>query len=96
MLFFQIEKFRPILSFVNKRMGRKFNAIPIPIKERRQLVLSLNYITKYIKAVIHRDLDSRICAGLTDLFTTKKNAITRKIADDVKYLVDSRIYINLR
>ena len=96
MLFFQIEKFRPLISFINKRMGRKFNPIPMPIKERRQLILSLNYITKYIKTIVHRDLDTRIFSGLTELFTMKRNAITRKIAEDVKYLADSRIHLHFR
>jgi ribosomal protein S7 len=77
-------------------MGRKFNAIPMPIRERRQLILSLTYITKYIKAVVHRDLDTRIFIGLSELFTTKKNAITRKVAEAVKHLADSRIYMHLR
>jgi len=78
MLFYQIEKFRPIFSFVNKRMGRKFNPVPMPIKERRQLVLSLNYITKYIKTIVHRDLDQRIFIGLSELFTTKKKCYNAK------------------
>lgn len=84
------------MSFTNKRMGRKFNPVPMPIKERRQLILSLNHITKYIKTIVHRDLDTRIFIGLSELFTKKKNPITRKIAEDVKHLADSRIYLYLR
>lgn len=96
LLFAQIEKFRPIMSFVNKRMGRKFNSVPIPIKDRRQLILSLKYITKYIKTIVNRDLDEKIFIGLSELFTTKKNPITRKVAEDVKHIADSRIYVHFR
>ena len=77
-------------------MGRKFNSIPMPVKGRRQYILSLNYIVNYIKQIAHRDLDKRIFLGLSELCTTKKNALTRKVAEDVKHLSDSRIYAHLR
>jgi ribosomal protein S7 len=92
----QIIRFRPLITFVKKRMGRKFNAIPLPVKERRQYLLSLNYIANYIKTISHRDFDQRIFLGLSELFTTKKNALTRKVAEDIKHLAESRIYLHLR
>lgn len=92
----KINQFRPVLSYVNKRMGRKYNPIPMPIKQRRQYILSLNYIIKYTKSVIHRNFDDRITSALAELFSSKKNYITKKIAEDIKHLTDARIFLNYR
>lgn len=96
MLIEKIVQFRPLLSFVNKRMGRKFNPIPIPIKERRQFVLSLNYIVKFTKSMTNRNFDAKIISALSEIFGSKKNHITKKISEDIKYLTDARVFLHFR
>lgn len=92
----RLVRFLPVFSYVNKRMGRKFNSVPIPIKERRQHILSMNYIVKHTQNVVNRDLNTRIATALTEIFGAKKNSVTKKIAEEVKHLTDSRIYLHLR
>ena len=89
-------KFRPIISFVKKRMGRKFNSVPIPITKRRQFILALSSVASYIKNFQARNFSIKIKEGVKELHLTKRNVLTKKIGDLVKHLVESRIYLHLR
>jgi len=92
----QIQKFRPVLSFVRKRMGRRHNPIPIPIRYRRQYLLSIKYIIKFIENVVDKNFDDRLITALSTLFETKRNYVTRAIATDVNFLSEARFYSHLR
>src|SRR4051812_16864131 len=64
----QIHKFRPVLSYVRKRMGRKANPIPVPIRHKRQYLLSIKYIINFVHSVIDRNFDDRLIFALETLF----------------------------
>jgi len=42
-------KTRPVISFVSKRKGKRFIDIPIPLKAKQQLLISLKWIVLAIK-----------------------------------------------
>jgi len=96
MLSEQIKKFKPVLSFVWKRMGRKHNPVPIPIHYRRQYILSLSYIIKYIKTITQRNFVDQLRVSLESIFGSIRNTITRLFASDVLYLAEARFYSHLR
>jgi len=96
MLAEQIKKFRPVLSFVLKRMGRKYNPITIPINYRRQYILSLTYIVKYVKSMTNRMFTDRLKESLENIFGSVRNIITRNVASDVQHLSEARFYTHLR
>lgn len=91
-----VKKFRPVLSVVLKRMGRKYNPIPVPIQYRRQHILSISYIVTCIKTTNSRNFDDSIVSSLENIFGTNRNAITKAIASHVKYLTEARFYTHLR
>ena len=84
------------MSFVLKRMGRKYNPIPIPIHYRRQYILSISSMVKYTKSMVNRNFEDRIVESLENIFTSNRNFITKKIADEIKYLSEARFYSHLR
>jgi len=92
----QIEKFRPVLSFVRKRMGRRLNPVPIPVRYKRQYILSIQYIVNFVKSIAARNFEDNLISALGNLFETKRNVVTRAFATDVKYLADARFYSHLR
>lgn len=92
----KIVELRPLLTYVNKRLGRKYHSVPFPIKERRQQILSLNAIVKLIKNFDNHKLNGKIISILSNIFGSKKSYIVKQISDDVKHLTDSRIYLYLR
>jgi len=92
----QIQKFRPVLSYINKRMGRKYNPVPIPINYRRQYIISLRYLTNYIKSIVYRTFNDQLTFSINTLVEVKRNLITRAVATDIKYLAEARFYSHLR
>ena len=92
----QIQKFKPVLSYVRKRMGRKFNPIPIPIHYKRQYILSIRYVSNFVKNASDRRFIDRLVSALGVLFETKRNFITRLVATDIKNLAEARFYSHLR
>jgi len=92
----QIKKFRPVMSFIRKRMGRRHNPIPFPIRYRRQYLLSIKHVTQFIRNATDRNFDNRLISTLSTLFETARNSITRTIATDVKFLAEARFFSHLR
>lgn len=44
-----ITKLKPILGIIQKRLGKEWKPVPIPINPRKQLIISLKWITNQIK-----------------------------------------------
>jgi len=92
----KIHELLPVISSVSKRLGRKYQIVPIPIKSRRQHVLALDAVVKYTKNFDHRTLSGRMTAVLSEIFGPKKNQIVKKAAEQIKTITDSRMYLTLR
>lgn len=87
-----LKEFRPVLLTVNKRMGRRFNAIPIPIQEWRQHVVALRRIVRYIKQVDARYLLERFQLGFHTVICSKKFSIHKDLAAEVVRLAEARFF----
>src|SRR4051812_46718444 len=71
-----VQKFRPVISYVLKRKGRKYHPVPIPIPSRRQYILALRYLVKYTKSMVNRNFEDRLFESLENIFASKRNFIT--------------------
>lgn len=91
-----VKNFRPVLSVALKRMGRKYNPVPIPIQYRRQYIISLTNIVIYTKTIGSRNFSKCIEEALEAIFESKRNTITKAIAAYAKFLAEARFYTHLR
>jgi ribosomal protein S7 len=89
-------KFRPVLTYANKRMGRRYNPVPLPINERRQHILALRYLAKDTMSASQKKFNERIQQTFNQIFSSDKNQVTRKFAADIKHLTESRVYLHYR
>lgn len=60
LLFVSLIRLKPLLGFVQKRVGSVWKSVPIPLKPREQLVLSLKWLINQIKLEPEITLRARI------------------------------------